>query len=227
MLALIFAAGVLHGLGADHLVAITAVAGAGGGFQRITAFAARFALGHALVILLAGAIAFFGKRFLPPLWEKNFELLAGASLVLGGVVLLVGLLTRRISLHHHDHDHAGVPHAHLHFHFGGAKSHHRHVHGVFTVLLGAMFALGGARTMLTATPIVLANDGFEFFLRIAAFTAGIVISMTLFGALARLLVSRGSNLLGDPLARMRQLSFLTACLCIAAGFWIIASRIQS
>ena len=226
MLALIFAAGVLHGLGADHLVAITAVAGAGGGFQRITAFAARFALGHALVIVFAGAIAFFGKRFLPPLWERNFELLAGTSLLLGGVVLLVGLLTNRISLHHHDHDHGGMPHSHPHFHFGGAKS-HRHVHGVFTVLLGAMFALGGARTMLTATPIVLASDAFEFFLRIAAFTAGIVISMTLFGALARLLVNRGSNLLGDPLTRMRRLSFLTACLCIAAGVWTIASRVQS
>jgi nickel/cobalt exporter len=226
MIALIFLAGVLHGLGADHLVAITAVAGAGGGFQRITAFAARFALGHALVIVLAGAVAFFGKRFLPSLWEKNFELLAGASLVLGGVVLLVGLLTKRISVHRHAHDHHGEPHSHLHFHFGGAPS-HRHVHGVFTILLGAMFALGGARTMLTATPIVLAHDGVEFFLRIAAFTAGIVISMTLFGALARLLVNRGSNFLGDPLARMRRLSFLTACLCIVAGLWTIASRVQS
>lgn len=226
MLALIFAAGILHGLGADHLVAITAVAAAGGGFQHITAFAARFAFGHALVIVLAGTVAFFGKRFLPPLWEKNFELVAGASLVLGGVVLLVGLLTKRISLHSHHHQHEGVPHTHLHFHFTRAQS-HRHMHGVFTVLLGAMFALGGARTMLVATPIVLARDGFEFVLRIAAFTAGIVISMTLFGALARILLDRGSKFLGDPLARMRRLSFLTACLCIAAGFWIIASRIQS
>lgn len=226
MLALIFAAGILHGLGADHLVAITAVAAAGGGFQRITVFAARFALGHALVIVLAGAVAFFGKRFLPPHWEKNFELVAGASLLLGGVGLLVGLLTKRISLHIHHHEHEGVPHKHLHFHFCHAES-HRHVHGVFTVLLGAMFALGGARTMLVATPIVLARDGFEFALRIAAFTAGIVLSMTLFGVLARILLDRGSKFLGDPLARMRRLSFLTACLCIATGFWIIASRIQS
>jgi hypothetical protein len=225
MLALIFAAGVLHGLGADHLVAITAVAGAGAGFHRITVFAARFALGHALVILLAGAVAFFGKRFLPPLWEKNFELVAGASLVLGGVVLLVGLLTKRISLHSHHHQHEGVPHSHLHVHFGRTESHH-HVHGVFTVLLGAMFALGGARTMLTATPIVLASDGFDFLLRITAFTAGIVISMTLFGALARVLLHRGSKFMGDPLVRMRRLSFLTACLCIATGVWVIVSRVH-
>jgi hypothetical protein len=225
MLALIFAAGILHGLGADHLVAITAVAAAGGGFQRITVFAARFALGHALVIVLAAAVAFFGKRYLPPLWEKNFELMAGVSLLLGGVVLLVGLVTRRISLHSHHHEHEGVPHRHLHFHFSRVES-HRHVHGIFTVLLGAMFALGGARTMLVATPIVLARDGFEFVLRIAAFITGIVIAMTLFGVLARLFLD-GGKFLGDPLARMRRLSFLTACLCIAAGLWTIASRIQT
>lgn len=227
MLALIFAAGVLHGLGADHLAAITAVAGAGGGFQRITALAARFALGHALVIVLAGAAAFFGRGFLPPLWEKSFELLAGALLVVGGVFLLVGVLSKRISAHSHSHDHQGAQHGHFHFHFGRAAEHH-HVHGILTVLLGALFALGGARSMLTAAPIALSHDGYEFFLRIAAFTAGIVISMTLFGALARLLLNRGNrSMVADPLTRMRRLSFLTACLCIATGVWTILSRVQS
>jgi ABC-type nickel/cobalt efflux system permease component RcnA len=227
MLALIFVAGVLHGLGPDHLVAITAVAGAGGSLQRITSFSARFAFGHAIVILLVGSAAFFGRRFLPPLWERNFELLAGGLLVCGGIVLITGLVTKRFSLHRHAHGHGPEQHSHMHLHVGRAER-HRHVHGISTVLLGGLFALGGSSSMLAATSAVLAQNGLEFFLRIAAFTAGIVISMTGFGMVTRALLNRGkASPEGDPLARMPRLSFATACLCIVAGAWTIFSRVQS
>lgn len=226
MLALIFVAGILHGLGPDHLAAITAVAGAGGGFQRITSFAVRFALGHAVVILLAGSAAFFGRRFLPPTWERNFELLAGGLLVCGGLALIVGLATKRISLHRHLHGHGVAQHSHLHAHLGDATS-HQHVHGMSAVLLGGLFALGGSSSMLAATSAVLSPNAIDFFLRITAFTIGIVISMTGFGIAARPLLSRAAFLKSDPLARMRRLSLATACLCIITGSWTIFSRLQS
>lgn len=227
MLALIFVAGVLHGLGPDHLAAITAVAAAGGGLHRITAFAARFAVGHAVVILLAGSAAFFARRFLPPIWERNFELFAGAVLVGAGIVLLVGLLTKRLSLHRHPHAHEGTEHSHLHLHVGAAAR-HRHAHGTFAVLLGGLFALGGSSSMLAATTVILARDGMQFFLRITAFTVGIVISMILFGTVARLILNRENTFLtADPFTRARRLSIFTACLCIAAGTWTILSRVQS
>ncbi|MCI0350003.1 MAG: hypothetical protein L0Z53_11320 [Acidobacteriales bacterium] len=227
MLALIFVAGVLHGLGPDHLAAITAVAGAGSGFRRITSFAARFALGHAVVILLAGSAAFFGRRFLPAAWERNFELLAGALLVCGGMVLIAGLATRRVALHRHLHGHGEARHSHFHVHLGEAAS-HKHAHGISAVLLGGLFALGGSSSMLAATSAVLSPNALDFFLRIMAFTIGIVISMTGFGVAARrLLNGRTAFITNDPVTRMRRLSLATACLCIVTGSWTIFSRLQS
>ena len=228
MLAIIFAAGVLHGLGPDHVAAIAAIAGVGSGFQRITSFAVRFALGHALTISLAASAAFFGRRLLPLNWERNFDLLAGGLLVLAGIALIVGLLTKRISLHSHSHHHHGREHAHMHLHFRLAARRHAHTHGGLTVLMGALFAVGGSRAMLAATPILLAKDGLEFLLRVGAFTAGIIISMILFGAAARkLLGAAKTRPAADPTGRLRRLSFLTASLCVVAGAWTILSRMQS
>ena len=227
MLALIFVAGILHGLGPDHLAAITAVAGAGSGFQRITSFAARFALGHAVVILLAGSAAFFGRRFLPPMWERNFELLAGGLLVCGGIGLIVALATKRISLHRHLHGHGEARHSHFHLHVGEAAR-HKHVHGISAALLGGLFALGGSSSMLATTSAILSPNAIEFFLRIMVFTLGIVISMTGFGVAAGTFVKHSAAFMkGDPVARMRGLSFATACLCIVTGSWTIFSRLQS
>ena len=82
--------------------------------------------------------------------------------------------------------------------------------------------------MLAATSAVLAPDGIQFFLRIVAFTTGIVVSMTGFGMAARALLNRSNTAITTaPVPRMRRLSFATACLCIVSGAWTIFSRVQS
>ena len=82
--------------------------------------------------------------------------------------------------------------------------------------------------MLAATSAMLSPNAIDFFLRIMAFTVGIVISMTGFGVAARTFLNhRALFMKGDPVARMRRLSFATACLCIVTGSWTIFSRLQS
>ena len=88
------ALGFLHGLGADHLMAIAALSvGAAGetpALQRTRALgvAVRFAIGHALLLALgAGALVALGWS-LPLVVERGGEVLGGVLLiVLGGVGL--------------------------------------------------------------------------------------------------------------------------------------------
>ena len=101
-----FFAGVLHGLGPDHLAAITAYGAASGShFRRVTLFALRFAAGHAAVLVLFAVLGQFARFVLPAAWERGFEMTAGGLLLLSGAGLISAVLSGRLVLHSHPHDH--------------------------------------------------------------------------------------------------------------------------
>jgi hypothetical protein len=220
LLAAIFIAGVLHGLGPDHLAAITAFGSAGGqDTRRVVFFSTRFALGHAVVIAAAGLLGRFGRLMLPPLWEQRFDMATGGLLVVTGFVLLGGLLTGRISLHAHEHLHHPGHHKHFHLHWFGSQR-HQHAHGTFAAALGALFAIGGARGLLAIVPIALANTVAGSIFRIGAFVVGIIASMVGYGVAAQhaLAHARSPRLL-------RASSYLAAIFCLAAGVLVLEGRI--
>ena len=183
LLIVIFFFGVLHGLGPDHLAAIT-VFGSRGGKQlhRLTFFSARFALGHALVLAIAGVLAKFGKSLMPSYMEARFDIAGGILLVGAGLFLIAGLLTGKFRLHTHQHQHPVGSHKHFHLHLSDPHK-HRHSHGMMAVLLGAFFALGGFRALLMVAPIALAPALGQSALRIMAFTLGIIAAMVAYGVL--------------------------------------------
>src|SRR2546423_11453119 len=164
LLALIFLAGVLHGLGPDHLAAITALSAMGGGATRLIFFSTRFAFGHAAVIAAAGLAAHFGRGLLPAAWEVRLDVAAGSLLLLAGVATLAALAFGKVSIHSHVHSHphakgasAGGPaHRHLHLHLFFRDA-HRHGHGRLAAALGALFALGGVRGLLAVVPIAVSQ----------------------------------------------------------------------
>jgi len=183
LLIVIFFFGVLHGLGPDHLAAIT-VFGSRGGRQlhRLTFFSLRFALGHALVLAIAGLLATFGKSLMPSYMEARFDIAGGILLVGAGLFLIAGLLAGKFRLHTHSHQHLAGSHKHFHLHVRDAHK-HNHSHGLMAVLLGVFFALGGFRALLTVTPIALAPALGQSALRIMAFTLGIIAAMVAYGVL--------------------------------------------
>lgn len=184
LLAMIFLAGVLHGLGPDHLAAITAFGIAvGHDFRRVTSFSLRFAGGHALVVAGAALLAHFGRMTMPASWDRGFDLCAAVLLLLTGLLLLVGVFTGHVSIHAHydyrgarDHEHA---HAQL-----GSRSEAEHGHGKLAFLLGGGFALGGLRSLVVVVPAALAHTLAISLLRISAFALGILVSMSAYGFLA-------------------------------------------
>jgi hypothetical protein len=220
LLAAIFMAGVLHGLGPDHLAAITAFGTAGGrDAKRVVFFSTRFALGHALVIAAAGLLGKFGRLLLPALWERRFEIGSGWLLVFTGLLLIAGLMTGRISLHAHPHQHAPGPHRHFHLHWFGSQR-HQHGHGTAAAALGALFALGGVRGLLAVVPIALAQTLTVSLLRIGAFVVGIVASMVCYGLFTQHMLGRAHS----P-RWLHATSYCAALFCVVAGVLVIQGRI--
>jgi threonine/homoserine/homoserine lactone efflux protein len=216
LLGAIFVAGVLHGLGPDHLAAITAFGSAGGrDAKRVVFFSTRFAAGHAVVIAIAGLLGRFGRFMLPPVWERRFDLATGTLLVITGAVLLGGLISKRISLHAHEHSHTPVAHRHFHLHWFRSQR-HQHVHGNFAALLGALFAVGGARGLLAIVPIALANTLASSIIRIAAFVVGIIVAMVAYGLATQHVLSRSQS----P-RFLRASSYVAAIFCVVAGILVL------
>ena len=212
----IFAAGVLHGLGPDHLAAISGFGAAtGAGASRLALFAVRFALGHVGIVVAAGILGRFGYALLPVAWEPLFEIGAGALLALTGIVLLAGLLTGRIAVHAHAHEHGEGRHRHFHLHLG-TRGKHRHVHGSFAFALGGLFALGGARSLLAVAPLTMTRSTLQAGAAVVLFTVGIVLAMWAYGMLAGRLLARTSHAL-----TARAAAFAVAAFCVVAGLWTI------
>jgi nickel/cobalt transporter (NicO) family protein len=219
--------GILHGLGADHLMAIAALSLGPGGeapaVKRARAFgvAVRFAIGHALLLALgAGALIVLGWS-LPIVVERGGEVLGGTLLVVLGGVGLWGVTAGRVYAHTHTHGHETDPHWHLHI---GRRDRHPMpgAHSHLPTVIGAAFAVSSLRALTLLTPFGgrLGGAPLPVLLGlITVFAAGILLSMSLFGvAFAGLMTARIVARLG------RAAGGAMALVSIALGvFWIVSA----
>lgn len=216
----------MHGLGADHLMAIAALsvgpdaAAVASPVRRARALgvAMRFAIGHALLLAVgAGALVALGWT-LPLVVERGGEMLGGALLVAMGGVGLWGLAAGRVYGHSHRHGNESAPHWHLHVgrperHPGAA------VHSHLPTVVGAAFAISSLRALTLLSPFGprLETAPLPMLLGlIAVFAIGIVLSMSLFG------IAFGRLMSAAAIARVgRTAAILMAAGSIALGlFWI-------
>jgi hypothetical protein len=216
--------GFLHGLGADHLMAIAALslgtAGESPAMQRARALAiaVRFAIGHALVLAIgAGALIALGWS-LPLAVERGGEMLGGLLLIGFGATGAWGVISGRIYGHSHQHGHE--PAAHWHLHVGRRDlhpppAHHSHL----PTIIGAAFAISSLRALTMLAPFggrVDATPVSTLLLLVAVFGLGILLSMSLFGvAFARFMSAAVAARLGQAAAVIMALA------SIGLGvFWI-------
>jgi nickel/cobalt transporter (NicO) family protein len=226
------ALGFLHGLGADHLMAIAALSVKGRGPDAAAApspfeVAIRFATGHALLLLVgAGAVLALGWQ-IPAVLERTGERVGGAVLIGMGIFTLWVVATDRLYGHSHEHGHEAAhvhaDHVHWHFHFGRRAAHPglaSHAHGAG--LLGAVFAVSGLRALTLLAPALHEQAAPSFLTLlyvVGVFAAGILLSMSLFGILL-------ARLLGTPWVVQqvgRGAAALTALLSIGLGLYWAAN----
>jgi hypothetical protein len=193
------ALGFLHGLGADHLMAIATLSLAPGleapaaKRARALGVAVRFAIGHALLLSIgAGALIALGWS-LPLLVERGGEVLGGALLIVFGVIGLWGVAYGRIYGHSHQHAHEPAPHWHLHI---GRPDKHpiAAAHSHLPTIVGAAFAVSSLRALTLLAPFGNRVGGAPLPMLLAlivVFAVGILLSMSLFGvAFAGLMSAR-------------------------------------
>jgi hypothetical protein len=219
--------GFLHGLGADHLMAIAALSVGGAAetaaVQRSRAIgvAVRFALGHSLLLALGAAALLALGWSLPVMFERAGEVLGGALLIVLGGLGLWGVRAGRVYGHSHRHGHE--PAAHWHLHIGRADRHPLDsAHSHLPTLIGAAFALSSLRALTMLAPFgeaATAAPLWTLLVMIAVFGVGILSSMALFGvALARLMSAAAAARLG------RAAAVLMALTSIALGtFWMVSA----
>ena len=166
------ALGLLHGLGADHLMAIAALSvGSPNASTRTQTFrvALGFAFGHAMLLAAGTTLAVIAGWTIPILVERTGEVAGGFILIALGLAGLWMAMTRRV--HGHAHPLAATTPDPLS---------HRHSH--MATVLGAVFAISGLRTVTLLTPLGGHDGSFVALLGlILIFSLGILLSMSLFG----------------------------------------------
>jgi hypothetical protein len=214
--------GFLHGLGADHLMAIAALSVASTGETaavqrtRALAIAFRFACGHAVLLAVgAGALLVLGWS-LPLMFERAGEIAGGVVLIGLGAVGIWGVGAGRVYGHAHHRDAA----AHWHLHVGRPDRHPlASAHSHLPTIVGAAFALSSVRALTALAPFG-GHAGelplFTLLALIVVFGAGILLSMSLFGvAFARLLSAATAARLGQAAALVMAVTSI-----VLGAFWI-------
>jgi nickel/cobalt exporter len=181
--------GFLHGLGADHLMAIAALSLGPGGEPpavkraRALGVAVRFAVGHAVLLALGASALLVLGWSLPIVVERGGELLGGLLLIRLGAVGLWGVSAGRVYGHTHLHGHEQAPHWHLHI---GRRERHPlpGAHSHLPTIIGAAFAVSSLRALTLLAPFgdrIGAAPLPMLLGLVAVFAAGILLSMSLFG----------------------------------------------
>ena len=219
--------GFLHGLGADHLMAIAALSVGGtaetAAVQRTRALsvAVRFACGHALLLAVAAGGLLVVGWSLPVMFERMGEVLGGGLLiVLGGIGLWA---VRAGRIYGHSHRHGSETAAHWHLHLGRPERHPlATAHSHMPTLVGAAFALSSVRALTMLAPFgdrLGQAPLLTLLALIVVFGVGILLSMSLFGvAFARVMSAAAAARLGQAAGLFMALT------SIGLGvFWIVTA----
>jgi hypothetical protein len=215
--------GFIHGLGADHLMAIAALAGGDSRAARARAVgvAIRFAIGHALLLGAGATAALVAGWTIPLVVERGGEIMGGLLLMGLGMLGLWAVATGRV--YSHAHPSPPQPTA-WHFHLGLPARHplpSSHDSAVPTIV-GAAFAVSSLRALTLLAPFgqeAAASDLPLLLTLVALFGVGILLSMSLFGvALARVLSTRAVVRLGRSAG-----TFVAVGSIVLGVYWITSA----
>jgi len=217
------ALGFVHGLGADHLMAIAALSVDGrvanDRHRRVMTAAMQFAAGHAVLLGVGAAAAVAFGWVVPAAVESGAERVGGGLLILLGAAGLWSVTTGRAYGHLHDVDEGRTR---WHVHFGRRRAHDHAGHDTTTLpaVMGAIFAVSSLRMLMLLTPFGAEAGSFGLpvlLALIALFGVGILLSMSLFGVvLARVLSLAAIDRLG------RTAGALVAIASVLLGaYWML------
>ncbi len=219
------ALGFIHGLGADHLMAITSLSIGNASHEvrsSALSIALRFALGHVVVFVVGMGIVFVLGLRIPFFMDQAGEIFSGCLLIILGVVGFFVVLTEKMhgSSHLYCDDHrAGL-------FFNVVRAEWNQLSSIRTnmpTILGTLFAIGGLRVLTILAPLSSGASStdlsiLKLFGLVVIFVLGIFLSMGLFGVV--LTQTMSSRLLEK---RSRFVTATTAAVSTSLGVYLIIS----
>ncbi len=196
LLAFGFVLGLKHALDADHLAAVSTMAGERGSLLSSSLPGALWGLGHTISLMIAGVLVILLHFEIGERTSKALEFCVGLMLVFLGVNAL-RKLARGGQVHMHVHQHGGRRHAHPHVHDGKHEdrphTHHGLKSGVRPLLIGLVHGMAGSAALtllvLTTIPSPLVGLSYMIIFGIGSI-GGMMIMSTLFALPARFTAKR-------------------------------------
>ena len=167
--------GMRHAFDRDHIAAVTHFISLEPDPVKSAWFGVRWAIGHALTVLVLGSFILMLHLKFDPAFERYAELAVGVTLIALGVWRL-GLLVQE-RRHAHRHAHRGKEHTHAHSHTPGRD----HVHKFAPTLVGMVHGASGTAELFVLIPITLISTTWLAYLYIGLFSLGCAITMSGYG----------------------------------------------
>ncbi|MBX2884401.1 MAG: sulfite exporter TauE/SafE family protein [Granulosicoccus sp.] len=218
VLSLGFSLGLIHALDADHIMAVSLLSSRTRHLRNKVAivlttlgYCFKWALGHSLILLTAGALlAIYGIQ-LPENLQLVAEKLVGVFLVAMGLIIAWQFWRNRIQLKVHQH--GDISHVHL-------VEHNQRVHSHKPVLIGMVHGLAGSAPVLAILPLLGGNQVSVGMLYLTLFSIGVMISMMIFGLLFGRL-QHWFTRFGDRAFQVARLTLGLASI-VFGGYWLFA-----
>ena len=205
--------GMRHAFDRDHVAAVTHFISLEPDPVKSAWFGCRWAIGHALTVLLLGSLILLLHLKFDPAFERYAELAVGITLIVLGVWRL-GLLVQE-RRHAHRHAHRLKEHTHLHTHEPGRE----HVHRFAPTLVGMVHGASGTAEVFVLIPITLVSTTWLAYAYIGLFSLGCAATMSGYGYVVGRFY-RTANRTGQRI--YRTLVVLTSLSGLALGVaWIV------
>jgi len=170
--------GMRHAFDRDHVAAVTHFISLEPDPVKSAWFGFRWALGHAVAVLLLGSMILILQLKLDPAFERYAELAVGITLIVLGIWRLALLAQER--RHTHRHAHRTKQHAHEHSHQPGRE----HVHRFAPTMVGIVHGASGTAELFVLIPITLISTTWMAYLYIGLFSLGCAATMSAYGYVA-------------------------------------------
>ena len=167
--------GMRHAFDRDHVTAVTHFISLEPDPIKSAWFGFRWALGHAVTVLVLGSLILLLHLKFEPAFERYAELAVGITLVALGCWRLILLAAERRHAHAHQHRH--TTHAHPHSHEPGRE----HVHRFAPTLVGMIHGASGTAEVLVLVPITFMSPPWLAYLYIGLFSLGCAGTMSAYG----------------------------------------------
>ena len=167
--------GMRHAFDRDHVAAVTHFISLEPDPMKSAWFGFRWALGHALTVLVLGSLILILHLKFEPAFERYAELAVGVTLIALGLWRLLLLVQER--RHAHRHAHRATQHTHTHTHQPGRE----HVHRFAPTLVGMVHGASGTAEVFVLLPITLIHITWLAYIYIGLFSLGCASTMSGYG----------------------------------------------